>query len=448
MKSFPLSPTLLLLSLIPPSLLGAGPPAPPAQVEVSAEFIDQLIAESRERIPALEAADARTDAATSAVAAVRTWDDPTASFGLWASGAGGFNASEQGNIIYGLDEKLPIYGRPDLKRKVAAADASRELFAASYETQKIRRDLTVALNAMALADRETALAREDLAWIDTTLDAVDHRFRVGQASQVDWLKAQTVRATATDDLATKELESNHSAFALNRILNRDLHASWPLVVVSSLKPAVYYTPQLVNAAMAAEPRLKVLRQESVSAQASADLTRRERLPDVSVGLQAWQYSGDGTLKQGIATVSFSVPWLNRDKHDSDWRRDQARKRASDFEAEDHALTVREELHHHLVDLDAARRRALLYRDQLIPLTEQTLASAQGVWEQNLGPFQDILDAHRMLVADQLGLAQALTNQASLFAELCFLTGCRDSAALAALAGDSPAGHSLVSENSP
>ena len=218
--------------------------------------------------------------------------------------------------------------------------------------------------------------------------------------------------------------------------------------VSSLKPAVYYTPQLVNAAMAAEPQLKVLRQESVSAQASADLTRRERLPDVSVGLQAWQYSGDGTLKQGIATVSFSVPWLNRDKHDSDWRRDQARRRVSDFAAEDHALAVREELHHHLVDLDAARRRALLYRDQLIPLTEQTLASAQAAWEQNLGPFQDILDAHRMLVADELGLAQALTNQASVLAEVCFLTGCRDPVALAALAGDPPSGRGHISENSP
>jgi outer membrane protein TolC len=212
------------------------------------------------------------------------------------------------------------------------------------------------------------------------------------------------------------------------------------VAVPSLQPPIYYTPQLVAAALAAEPQLKVMRQESVSAQAAADLTRRERLPDVSVGVQAWQYSGDGGLRQGMATVSFSVPWLNQGKYDDDWRRDQQRKRASDFAAVDYALSVREELHHHIVDLDAARRQAVLYRDQLIPLTQQTLASSQSAWEHNLGPFQDILDAHRMLLADQLALAHALTDQNTLLAEISFLTGSRDAGTLVALAGSPPSDH--------
>ena len=131
-----------------------------------------------------------------------------------------------------------------------------------------------------------------------------------------------------------------------------------------------------------------------------------------------------------------------------WRRDQQRKRASDLAAEDHALSVREELHHHIVDLDAARRQAVLYRDQLIPLTEQTLASAQAAWEHNLGPFQDILDAHRMLLADQLALARALTEQDSLFAEISFLTGSRDTGTLIALGGEPAPDHDgHISENS-
>lgn len=161
---------------------------------------------------------------------------------------------------------------------------------------------------------------------------------------------------------------------------------------------------------------------------------------MSVGLEARQYSGDGGFREGMATVSFSVPWLNQGKYDDDWHRDQQRKRASDLAAMDYALSVREELHHHIVDLDAARRQAVLYRDQLIPLTEQTLTSAQTTWEHNLGPFQDILDAHRMLLADQLALAHALTEQGALLAEISFLTGSRDAGALLALAGDPPPDH--------
>jgi len=257
---------------------------------------------------------------------------------------------------------------------------------------------------------------------------------------VDWLKIETARAMATDDLKTKAQERDHSAFALNRLLNRDLHASWPSVATPALQPPIYYTEPLVHAALAAEPELRVMRQESASALAAANLTRKQRLPDVSLGVEARQYSGDAGFREGMVTVSFSVPWLNRGKYDDDWRRDQQRKRASDFAASDRALSVREELHHHVVDLDAARRQAVLYRDQLIPLAQQTLSSSQAAWDHNVGPFQDILDAHRTLLADEVAVGHSLNEQGTLLAEISFLTGTRDMGALLALAGNPPADH--------
>ena len=211
----------------------------------------------------------------------------------------------------------------------------------------LRRDLQVALNDLALAGRSAEIAEEDLGWLDAASAAVDHRYRVGQASQVEWLKIQTERAVAGDDLKTKALARSHSAFALNRLLNRDLHSAWPPVAVSWLQPPLYDTPGLVAAALAAEPELKVMRQESVAAQAAADLTRRRRLPEVGVGVEAREYSGDAGFREGMVTFSFSVPWLNRARYDADWRRDRERKRASDLAAADQALAVREELHHHL-----------------------------------------------------------------------------------------------------
>jgi cobalt-zinc-cadmium efflux system outer membrane protein len=426
---------LALLCGLPPALEAKDAALTLDRVEITADLVDRLASEALANNPALQAAGARTQAASAAVSAVRTWDDPTASFGLWAPSSRGFSSSEEGNLIYGVDQKLPLYGRPALARKIAEADASREALAADFEAQKLRRDLQVALNVLALAGREAEVSREDLAWLDATSAAVDHRYRVGQASQVDWLKIQTERAVAGDQLYTLEHERDHGAFALNRLLNRDLHAPWPDVAVPSLQPPIGYTDALVEAALAAEPQLKVMHQESVSAQAEADLTRRRRLPDISVGVEARQYSGDGGFREGTATVSFSLPWLNRGKYNDDFRRDQQRKRASDLAATDYSLSVREELHHHLVDLDASRREAVLYRDQLIPLTRQTLESAQNAWEHNLGAFQDILDAHRMILTDELAMARALTQQNTLIAEISFLTGSRDVRTLVALAGN-------------
>ena len=443
---------LLSISLLLASSLLAAAPSTAADVppplELSPALLDRLVAEAQGQNPALQAADARVQAANAAVSAVRTWDDPTASFGIWAPGANSFGSHEQGNLVYGVNQRLPLHGRPDLEKKAMESDAARERFSSDYESLKLRRDLALGLLSLAVAGREAALAREDLAWLDATVAALDQRYRVGQASQVDWLKAQTARAMAADDVTTKEQEREHRTLSVNRLLNRDLHGAWPEIAVPSLQPTIDYTPQLVAAALGAEPQLRVLRQESASAQATAELTRRSRLPDVSVGLQAWQYSGDGSLKQEMATVSFSVPWLNRAKYDDDWRRDQARRRASELAAEDYALSLREELHHHVVDLAGARRQAVLYEGQLIPLTGQTLASAQSAWEHGLGPFQDILDAHRLLVADQLGLVQALTQQASLLADLCFLTGSRDPATLLSLGHTDRDSHEPHSSSAP
>ncbi len=438
MKPLPLTTAILvLLSAAPPGLLADEPPPTPDRVEITSGLIDRLVAEARSRNPALQAAEARTEAAAAAAAAVRTWEDPTASFGLWDSTPRGMPASQEGNLVYGLDEKLPLYGRPDLARKIAAAGATRSQLAAEYETQKLRLDLQVSLDGLAISGREEEIAEEDLAWLGATLAAVDHRYRVGQASQVDWLRIQSARAVAGNDLKNREHDRDHSVLALNRLLNRDLHASWPRVSIPPAGPPIYYTSRLVDAALAAEPEIRVMRQESASAEAAAELTRSMRLPDVSVGFEARQYSGDAGFREGTATVSFSVPWLNRGRYDDDWRRDRQLKRASDLAAADYALSVREELHHDILDLDAARRQALLYRDQLIPLATQTIASAQVEWERNLGSFQDLLDTHRMLLADELALDQALVKQNTLLAQISFVTKSRDLGTLVDLAGSPP-----------
>jgi cobalt-zinc-cadmium efflux system outer membrane protein len=425
------------VSLLAP-VLRAGSEETPAPISITPTLVDQLLTEAQANNPALEAASARADAVGMGVASTRQWEDPVANIGWIAPTSRGQPASQTGNITYGFTQNLPLFGKPELMRRVATANATGAQMAANYEIQKLRRDIVAALDDLALANRELEIGEQDLAWLDATLSAVDHRYRVGQSSQVEWLKIQTERAKATDEIKTLRLEREHGEVELNRLLNRDLHASWPKVELPSIQPALAYTPKLADASLAAEPQLKVLHQQTAAAQAAADLTRRMRLPQIGVGVEATQYSGDWGIRGGALTVNISLPWLNGHRYDSDWHRDRAMVRASTLDAEDYALTVREDLHHVMVDLDAARRQALLYRDEIIPLTEQTLASARAAWAANLGLFQDVLDARRMLLDDQLIFARACAEQGRQLGDLELLTGTRDFSALLELADASTA----------
>lgn len=352
------------------------------------------------------------------------------SLGVDKSTPRGMPASQTGNIIYGIEQKLPVAGQPALARRMAEAEAAKERLNLNYETQALRRDLTAALADLALADKAIEFAQEDLGWLQTLLDAVDHRYKVGQSSQVEWLKVQTEQAQALDHLKSLEVDRDHRQVELNRLLNRDLDTPWPAVELPAIPPAVPYSDALVNTTVRSEPKLKVMQQEIAAAEAAARLTRRQRLPEVGVGLEARQYSGDGGIRDGALTVNFTVPWFNGRRYDSDIRRDEAMVRASEREADDYTLTLRRELHRLTSDLDDARRQALLYRDKIIPLTEQTLTSARAAWENNLGLFQDVLDTHRMLLDNRLILAQSTAAQVSLLAELTLLTGVKDFAAFA------------------
>ena len=423
----PRTATIFLVSVV---FLGGAKAEPPAAfpVELTPDLVDTLLAEAQGRNPAIAAAGARADAAASGVDAVRTWEDPMFSVGLSMPTARGFKSSEEGNLLYGVEQKLPIFDRPKLAREAAAADAAKEKLNVASAVAKLRRDLTLGLIELALADRTVELTEQDLGWQEATLAAVDHRYRVGKATQVEWLKIQTERVKTLDRIKTLKLEREHKQVEVNRLLNRDLHAPWPTVGLPPVQLSVAYDDNLLNAAVEAEPNLKVLRQETAQAEAMARVTRQQRQPEIGIGLQGRSYTGDAGFREGMVTVNFTLPWLNAKRYDSDYARERAKVRATEHDTSDYTLTLRDELHHLVIDLDSARRQALLYRDELIPLTEQTLASASTAWQNNLGLLQDVLDAHRMLVDDRLMVAQALAEQSRQIAELVLRLGAKDLAA--------------------
>src|SRR6185436_474002 len=96
--------------------------------------------------------------------------------------------SEEGDLVYGFDQKLPLFGKAQAARRVAEAEAGSEVARLAYQFQILRRDLTKALFKAALADRAVEIAAYDLAWLDTMAAATEEHYRAGTASQVELLR--------------------------------------------------------------------------------------------------------------------------------------------------------------------------------------------------------------------------------------------------------------------
>ena len=172
-----------------------------------------------------------------------------------------------------------------------------------------------------------------------------------------------------------------------------------------------------------------MREEARAARAMADLTRRERLPEVSAGVVARNYSGNGEFRQGELVVRLSLPWFNQGKYRSATRRDEARAKAAELDAVDYAAELREEVHGLTVKIEAARREALVYRDEIIPRSETAIESARAAWESGRGMFRDVLEARRMLIEARLMHARAVTEQYEMLSDLVLCCGLGDLEAL-------------------
>ncbi|MDD5140607.1 MAG: TolC family protein [Verrucomicrobiales bacterium] len=396
-------------------------------VVVTPDYLGQLAEQMRTNNPALRSANALTDAATADADAVRTWEDPM----LVVGGVAGNEAmrADEGDVIYGLEQKLPLFGKPRLQREAAKAALATESASRDYQFQKLRAELAKAAFRTALAERVVAIGEQDLAWLDTTSQQQENNSRVGQTPLADVLRIQNERSRRQNQLQTDRDLLTQEKVALNRLLNRNELTPWPTLELPAVAGAVVYDTRLVDLALKYEPKTHMQRQQTKQAEAQVAVARRQYYPDVSAGVEVRNYSGDGTFRQEMVTLRMSVPWFNHGQISADVKREQARLSAAQLELANEQAAIREELHLLTIKADAARREALLYRDQIIPRTAATLDNIRAGWQSGQTPFREVLDTHRALLDAQLAYAQAVSEQYQALSELVLCCGLGDLGAL-------------------
>ena len=393
---------------------------------LSAAEVNALVEVMRTNNPALRAQEARVRASGHATNTVRTWSDPMVSFGgVFSDGARGPMLEEEGDLVYELEQPLPLFGKAAAARDVAQREADVELSRASMEFQNLRRDLAKLLFTLANQEQSIEIGQQDSAWLQTMTEVAEERYRAGTATQVEVLRMQNERAKRTDSLRTETRRRDQSQVSLNRFLNRPLQSPHPKYLLPDIAPAIPLSSNLVNLAVRNEPRLRLLSAEIKTAEAQTASTRKARLPEVAGFLEGRQYSGDGGFREATIGVKLTLPWLNAGKYRSDLARDRARVQAAQYDAENMAQLVREEAHQLVVEIDAARREALLYRDEILPRSRLALETAHANWIANRGMFNDVMESRRMLLEAQLMLARAVTEQHRAMSELVLCCGLGD-----------------------
>jgi outer membrane protein, heavy metal efflux system len=390
----------------------------PLNLSVFSDYAGQ----ARLHHPALQAARERRISAEAARAGVRTFADPTVKANVMVSSSRGPRDSEDGNLGYGVEQRLPWLGKERASQALATAEAAGATVAEEVRFQEIRRDVVDALLQLARSGQELALAREDNDWHAVEARTSRARYEAGSGPSLDVLRFESEHAQRRTMLLRLEQEVSAKRAAANRALGQPPETPLPgFQLPESISPPVY-SATLATRAIEHAPAVRLGESARRRAERQVEVARKSGRPDISVGFDSAHYSGDGGWRQGLVSVSSTLPWFNRDRYRQDVARDQAMVRAAVSELEDSRQAVQSGLFRWATAAATAAAEAQNQQREVLPRAEAAFQSALNGWIGGGATLSELFETRRAVIESRNRIVTAITEEWEAINEMAYLCG--------------------------
>jgi outer membrane protein, heavy metal efflux system len=365
------------------------------------EDVQSLLEHARSQNPELAAMRAEGEAAAQRVQPAGALPDPVLRVEMMNvnnyGNDAGFNLlpSKVGETKYTLMQMLPAWGKRDLRRDVAAADVQQAAARTSAVWTELAMKIKTSYARYYQAAGTERLTREILDLMSRVEQIAQARYSGGLVPQQDPIRAQIEQTSMRSELIMIESEKRQARARLNALLARD--ATAPLAEPQALRPLPAAGALDVNAlaqrARANNPLVRAEEARILGAEKTRELTRRNRYPDVSVGISPSQM-GSRITTWGLM-VEVSIPLQ------------QTTRRSQEAESESMVIAARSrsqalahqlvgDLGENLASLEAARNTEVLLASRSLPQSELSLRSALAAYENGKLDFTALLEAQRQI----------------------------------------------------
>ncbi len=408
---------LLAALLMALAALAQAEPLPGANVE-------SLLAVAREGSPDVRMVRLEAEAARERIGPAGALPDPFLRVELENITRGGtqtatLSPANVGDTKYLLAQPLPFWGKRDLKRDIAAAEADQAGGRAADTWAEVAGRIKALYAQYWLTHRALQLTRENIALSRQLEQIAQVRYASGLAAQQDAIRAQVERSTLDNELVGMETDYRQQAAFINAMLARNANA--PLAEPSALRPV----PARLDAAKLSErlvernPQLAIEAARIDGAGKSRDLAYRNNFPDFIVGVQPMQV-GDRVDAWNLM-LELNIP-LQQGTRRSQEREAERMLEAAAARKEALGHRLHGELSGALASLEAARTTEEITRNRLLPQAELTFKSALAGYETGKVDFATLLDAQRQIRNARLALLRAQASQQQRLADIERLLG--------------------------
>ncbi len=331
------------------------------------------------------------------------------------------DADMQRETTISLRQRFPLWG----KRELARTGARQEANASALDRDATVRDLLAeAESAYVLywhADQAVAVLDRRIALLEQLEEIAGVRYALGMSAQQDAIRAQ-VEQTSMQRERIERLAAKREAMAmLNVTLGRASDA--PLAAPEAMPELAVRNPALHEAQeIAIHPAVLAAQARAEAARTDVELQRRNRFPDVTLGVGAMR-NGDGPNSMELM-LEVEIPFQQRARREREREANLLEEAAlARVEATRRALDGRDATAR--VQWTSARERREVTEKILLPQANAAYQSALASYQVGEVDFGTLLEALNGWQGADLARVDALRDE---------LLG---AAAVRAVEGDTP-----------
>lgn len=410
------------------SALGVEFSPPPSSDTVS---LDGLIATALASHPSIAAARQRVAAAQHRIPQATSLDDPMLGNTFWpirdqALQTAGGRVGHQ----FSLTQNVPWPKKLNARGTVATREVQVQMAEIAKQEIEITEAVRLAYYELWLADELIGIVEDNRELVDDLITVSEARYKTG-GSQQDVLRAELEGDRLAEQLIVLRRQREQARADLGALVRMPLEYMPTAVDALNVDEAVPQLELLVAQAEQCNPTLRGLAAEIARDRAKETLACLQRYPNFQLGLGYAIISDDEDVLSPVANghdnINFSVGvtlpiW--RDKLNAGVSEAAHTRSSAVLRREAERDRLRGKLRRQVAAAYAAIEQLDLFRERLIPRTEQTLEITTADYQGNKADFIDLVATYRELLSLQVNVARTEATLASTLAQIERTVGCQ------------------------
>jgi len=398
----------------------------PSPLEIPAEAaLTDYVAFALQRNPSIHRAVRALQALGYRVPQVASLEDPMLTL-LPPTGDMTETAAGVMDAQLGLSQVIPFPGRLTRRSRISEQEVRMALATLGEVRIRTAANVARAYYEYYVASVSIDITRESETLLTQIRDVASARYRTGPARQADVLRAEVELYALTNDLITLEQKRLTARARLNSLLNRPVEAALPQPVPFELQVVDWKLEDALDRVSASNPQLQRLREQVKRDLEAIRLARLDYFPDLRIGF-SYTFIGSGISPVSNGNDNWSLPlginlpiWWQRLRAGVLEANARTLSSVAEFEEARNAIFL--DLQDTIVKIDTQYRRAVLFRDLLIPRARQTVEVSTAAYQAGALDFTALIENWRNWFNFSLAYHDALATLEQRFADLQQLMG--------------------------